>query len=132
MGSQGLVSLVSVQTSRRMPVMPSSFRAPIVGGFVSYVTPPSRISHRGRRPRLRKSVANRDKNACFHPAHSVKGVLMRTRSGTMLRGVLMLVSMVMVTVATSTMLAADITGKWKGELEGPDGTKITNTFTFKQ
>jgi hypothetical protein len=54
---------------------------------------------------------------------------MRTRTGTMLQGVLMLVSMV--TVAASIVLAADINGKWKGELEGPDGQKITNTFTFK-
>lgn len=56
---------------------------------------------------------------------------MRTRPGTMLRGVLMLVSMMMVTVAAGTMLAADINGKWKGELDSPDGQKITNTFTFK-
>lgn len=56
---------------------------------------------------------------------------MRTRPGTMLRGALMLVSMMMVTIAAGTMLAADITGKWKGELEAPDGQKVTNTFTFK-
>lgn len=54
---------------------------------------------------------------------------MRTRTGTMLRGVLMLVSMV--TMAASIVLAADINGKWKGELDAPDGQKITNTFTFK-
>lgn len=56
---------------------------------------------------------------------------MRTRPGTMLRGVLMLASMMMVTVAVGVVLAADINGKWKGELEGPDGSKITNIFTFK-
>ena len=56
---------------------------------------------------------------------------MRTRPGMMLRGVLMMVSMVMLTVAAGTMLAADINGKWKGELDSPDGAKITNTFTFK-
>lgn len=54
---------------------------------------------------------------------------MRTRTGTMLRGVLMLVSMVM--MAASVVLAADINGKWKGELDAPDGQKVTNTFTFK-
>ena len=54
---------------------------------------------------------------------------MRTRIGTMLRGVLMSVSMVMLVAAIA--LAADINGKWKGELEAPDGSKVTNTFTFK-
>jgi hypothetical protein len=47
----------------------------------------------------------------------------------MLRGVLMSVSMMLAVAAIA--LAADINGKWKGELEGPDGQKITNTFTFK-
>jgi hypothetical protein len=54
---------------------------------------------------------------------------MRTRIGTMLRGVLMSVSMVLAVAAIA--LAADINGKWKGELDAPDGQKITNTFTFK-
>jgi hypothetical protein len=54
---------------------------------------------------------------------------MRTRTETMLRGVLMSVSMVLAVAAIA--LAADINGKWKGELDSPDGQKITNTFTFK-
>jgi hypothetical protein len=54
---------------------------------------------------------------------------MRTRTGTMLRGVLMSVSMVLAVAALA--LAADINGKWKGELDAPDGQKVTNTFTFK-
>jgi len=54
---------------------------------------------------------------------------MRTRTGTMLRGVLMSVSMVLAVAAIA--LAADINGKWKGELDAPDGQKVTNTFTFK-
>jgi hypothetical protein len=54
---------------------------------------------------------------------------MRTRTGTMLRGVLMSVSMMLAVAAIA--LAADINGKWKGELDAPDGTKVTNTFTFK-
>jgi hypothetical protein len=54
---------------------------------------------------------------------------MRTRTGTILRGVLMSVSMVLAVAAFA--LAADINGKWKGELDAPDGQKITNTFTFK-
>ncbi len=33
--------------------------------------------------------------------------------------------------AAATMLAADITGKWKAEFTTPDGTPRTNTFTFK-
>ena len=52
-----------------------------------------------------------------------------TRSGTMLRGVLMSVAMMLAVAAIA--LAADINGKWKGEMDGPDGSKITNTFTFK-
>jgi hypothetical protein len=47
----------------------------------------------------------------------------------MLRSVLMSVSMVLAVAAIA--LAADINGKWKGELDGPDGPKITNTYTFK-
>jgi hypothetical protein len=54
---------------------------------------------------------------------------MRTRTGTILRGVLMSVSMVLAVAAIA--LAADINGKWKGELDAPDGQKVTNTFTFK-
>lgn len=54
---------------------------------------------------------------------------MRTRIGAMLRGVLMSVTMVLAVAAI--VLAADINGKWKGELDAPDGQKITNTFTFK-
>jgi hypothetical protein len=54
---------------------------------------------------------------------------MRTRTGTMLRSVLMSVSMVLAVAAIA--LAADINGKWKGELDAPDGQKVTNTFTFK-
>ena len=54
---------------------------------------------------------------------------MRIRTGTMLRGVLMSVSMMLAVAAIA--LAADINGKWKGELDAPDGAKITNTFTFK-
>ena len=53
---------------------------------------------------------------------------MRTRIGTMLRGVL---SVSMVLAVAAIALAADINGKWKGELEAPDGSKVTNTFTFK-
>jgi hypothetical protein len=57
---------------------------------------------------------------------------MRTRTGTMLRSVLMPVSaMLMVLAVAAIALAADINGKWKGELDVPDGSKITNTFTFK-
>lgn len=54
---------------------------------------------------------------------------MRTRTGTMLQGVLMSVAMMLAVAAIA--LAADINGKWKGELDAPDGQKITNTFTFK-
>jgi hypothetical protein len=54
---------------------------------------------------------------------------MRTRIGTMLRRVLMPLTMVLAVAAIA--LAADINGKWKGELDSPDGQKITNTFTFK-
>ena len=54
---------------------------------------------------------------------------MRTRIGTMLRRVLMPLTMVLAVAAIA--LAADINGKWKGELHSPDGQKITNTFTFK-
>ena len=54
---------------------------------------------------------------------------MRTRIGTMLRGVLTPLTMVLAVAAIA--LAADIDGKWKGELDAPDGQKITNTFTFK-
>jgi hypothetical protein len=54
---------------------------------------------------------------------------MRTRTKTMLRGVLMSVSMVLAVAALAW--AADINGKWKGEIDSPDGQKITNTFTFK-
>ena len=45
---------------------------------------------------------------------------MRTRIGTMLRGVL---SVSMVLAVAAIALAADINGKWKGELEAPDGSK---------
>ena len=31
----------------------------------------------------------------------------------------------------STLLAADISGKWKAEFTTPDGTARSNTFTFK-
>jgi hypothetical protein len=29
-------------------------------------------------------------------------------------------------------LAADVTGKWKSEYQAPDGTAVTNDFTFEQ
>jgi hypothetical protein len=54
---------------------------------------------------------------------------MRTRIRMMRQSVLTLVSMVLVTAGIA--LAADITGKWKAEFDGPDGSKATNTFTFK-
>lgn len=35
-------------------------------------------------------------------------------------------------VLAATCAAADITGTWKGAYEGPDGSKMDMTFTFKQ
>jgi len=32
---------------------------------------------------------------------------------------------------TATALAANVTGKWKGEFQTPDGQSITNEFTFE-
>jgi hypothetical protein len=32
---------------------------------------------------------------------------------------------------TATAFAADVTGKWKGEFQSPDGQSITNEFTFE-
>ena len=31
----------------------------------------------------------------------------------------------------ATAFAADVTGKWKGEFQSPDGQSITNEFTFE-
>jgi hypothetical protein len=35
-------------------------------------------------------------------------------------------------LATGVAFAADITGKWTGEMSGPDGGAMSITFTFKQ
>jgi hypothetical protein len=43
---------------------------------------------------------------------------------------LILMFLAMGTLIT-TLLAADISGKWKAEFSTPDGTARTNTFTFK-
>jgi hypothetical protein len=43
---------------------------------------------------------------------------------------LILMFLVVGTLIT-TLLAADISGKWKAEFSTPDGTARTNTFTFK-
>ena len=32
---------------------------------------------------------------------------------------------------TTTAFAADVTGKWKGEFQSPDGQTLTNEFTFE-
>lgn len=32
---------------------------------------------------------------------------------------------------TATAFAADVTGKWKGEFQSPDGQTLTNEFTFE-
>jgi hypothetical protein len=56
---------------------------------------------------------------------------MHTRTGARPRGVSMLMMLMMSMLVASIALAADITGKWKAEFDAPDGTKATNTFTFK-
>jgi len=38
----------------------------------------------------------------------------------------------LVLVLAASCAAADITGTWKGVYEGPDGSKMDMTFTFKQ
>ncbi len=35
------------------------------------------------------------------------------------------------TLLSSALLAADVTGKWKAEFTSPDGQQRVNTFTFK-
>ncbi len=39
---------------------------------------------------------------------------------------------IVLALTAATALAADITGKWSGDMQIPDGTSIPLTFTFKQ
>jgi hypothetical protein len=60
-----------------------------------------------------------------------KGATMRIKIRAMRQGVLMGTLAAMMLVMAGIALAADINGKWKADFDGPDGSKATNTFTFK-
>ena len=43
----------------------------------------------------------------------------------------LVMALVLLSVVTAAALAADITGKWKSETPGRDGTPMVTTYTFK-
>ena len=50
----------------------------------------------------------------------------------MRRTITILMGAALLALATGVALAADVTGKWTGEMNGPDDSSMTLTFNFKQ